>query len=257
MALIDLNCDLGESFGAYRIGMDRDVIPFITSANVACGFHAGDPQVMKKTVAMCGKYQVRVGAHPGLPDLMGFGRRNMAVTPEEAGAYVTYQVGALKAFCDAEGLRLNHVKPHGALYNMAAKDYGLARAIAEAVQAVDGGLVLLALSGSQMVRAAEDIGLPCASEVFADRAYLSDGSLVPRSRPDAMIAGEDEAVARVIRMAREGRVTAVDGTDIPIRADSVCVHGDGPKALEFVKRITGALGAAGVEVSAFRSCAPV
>ncbi|MDO4267487.1 MAG: 5-oxoprolinase subunit PxpA [Eubacteriales bacterium] len=248
---IDLNCDLGESFGAYTIGLDEQVIPFITSANVACGYHAGDPLVMKKTVELCKENQVCVGAHPGYPDLMGFGRRNMAVKPEEAKAYVMYQTGALKAFCDGAGVRLHHVKPHGALYNMAGKDYALARAVAEAVQTVDPELVLLALSGSQMLQAARDIGLPCASEVFADRAYLRDGSLVPRTQPGAMIEDEDEAVRRVVRMALEGRVTALDGTDIDIKADSVCVHGDGPKALAFVEKIRAALIAADVEVTAF------
>lgn len=250
MAAIDLNCDLGESFGAYKIGMDEEVIPYITSANVACGYHAGDPLVMKKTVAMCKARGVGIGAHPGYPDLLGFGRRNMTVKPEEAKAYVMYQVGALKAFCDAEGVSMRHVKPHGALYNMAGKDYALARAIAEGVQAVDGNLRLMALSGSQMIRAAEDIGLPYASEVFADRAYQSDGSLVPRTQPGAMIEEEDEAIRRVIRMALEGKVTSIDGEEIAIRADSVCVHGDGPKALAFVKKIHAALEAEGIEVKA-------
>lgn len=251
MSRIDLNCDLGESFGAYTIGLDSQVIPFITSANVACGYHAGDPLVMKKTVELCKNHQVCVGAHPGFPDLMGFGRRNMAVKPEEAKAYVMYQTGALKAFCDGAGVRLHHVKPHGALYNMAGKDYALARAIAEAVQLVDKELTLLALSGSQMLQAAKDIGLPYASEVFADRAYMPDGSLVPRTQPGAMIEDEEEAVRRVVRMALEGRVTALDGTDIEIQADSVCVHGDGPKALAFVEKIRAALVAADVEVTAF------
>lgn len=251
MAVIDLNCDLGESFGAYTIGSDSEVIPYITSANVACGFHAGDPLVMEKTVALCAVNRTHAGAHPGLLDLVGFGRRNMAIKPEEARAAVIYQVGALKAFCEAKGMRLNHVKPHGALYNMAAKDYALAKAIAEGIQAVDKSLILLALSGSQMIQAAKDIGLPHASEVFADRAYQSDGSLVPRSQPGAMIEDEDEAVVRVIRMAKEGKVTASDGTDVKIQADSVCVHGDGPKALAFVKKITRELERAGVEIRAF------
>lgn len=250
MAAIDLNCDLGESFGAYKIGMDEEVIPYITSANVACGYHAGDPLVMKKTVAICKAHGVGIGAHPGYPDLMGFGRRNMAVKPEEAKAYVMYQIGALKAFCDAEGVSLKHVKPHGALYNMAGRDYDLARAIAEAVQAVDGSLRLMALSGSQMIKAAEDIGLPYISEVFADRAYQNDGSLVLRTQPGAMIEDEDEAIRRVIRMALEGRVAAIDGKEAAVRADSVCVHGDSPKALNFVKKIRAALEAEGIEVKA-------
>ena len=250
MPKIDLNCDLGESFGAYKLGMDEAVIPHITSANIACGFHAGDPLVMQKTVALCKASGVQMGAHPGFPDLMGFGRRNMAVSPAEAKAYVLYQVGALKAFCSAAGLPLRHVKPHGALYNMAAKDEKLARAICEGVQAADPALILLGLSGSKMLSEAAAIGLPCASEVFADRAYRPDGSLVPRSQPGAMVEDETEAITRVIRMVKEGKVTANNGQDIATQADSVCVHGDGPKALAFVEKIHAALTAAGVEVTA-------
>lgn len=251
MASIDLNCDLGESFGAYSIGMDAEVIPFITSANVACGCHAGDPMVMQKTVALCRQAGVQVGAHPGLPDLVGFGRRNMAISPAEARDYIVYQVGALQAFCRANGLHLHHVKPHGALYNMAGKDYTLARAICEGVLATAPDAVLLALSGSEMLRAAADVGLRSASEVFADRGYRPDGSLVPRGTPGAMITDEEQAIARVVRMVREGKVTANDGSDIDIRADSICVHGDGAKALEFVRRIRAAMAQAGVEVTAF------
>ncbi len=251
MPSIDLNCDLGESFGAYTIGMDAQVIPYVTSANVACGFHAGDAVVMERTVALCKASGAAVGAHPGLPDLQGFGRRVMKISPAEAGAFVTYQVGALKAFCDAAGVPLHHVKPHGALYNMAGRDRELADAIARAVQSAAPGAVLLALSGSEMVRAAQAIGLPVASEVFADRGYRPDGSLVPRGTPGAMIEDEDEAIARVIRMVKEGKVRACDGTDIAIRADSVCVHGDGPKALAFVRKISAALKASGVEPTSF------
>lgn len=251
MPSIDLNCDLGESFGAYTIGMDAQVIPYVTSANVACGFHAGDAVVMERTVALCKASGAAVGAHPGLPDLQGFGRRVMKISPAEAGAFVTYQVGALKAFCDAAGVPLHHVKPHGALYNMAGRDRELADAIARAVQSAAPGAVLLALSGSEMVRAAQAIGLPVASEVFADRGYRPDGSLVPRGTPGAMIEDEDEAITRVIRMVKEGKVRACDGTDIAIRADSVCVHGDGPKALAFVRKISAALKASGVELTSF------
>lgn len=251
MPVIDLNCDLGESFGAYKIGMDDEVIPYVTSANVACGFHAGDPLVMERTVALCREQGVRVGAHPGFPDLAGFGRRNMSLSPEEAKASVMYQIGALKAFCDGAGIKLCHVKPHGALYNMAAKDYMLAKAICQAVSETDKNLVLLALSGSEMLRAARELGIPYASEVFADRAYESDGTLVSRSRKGAVIEDEDEAVRRVIRMAREGTVKAIDGSDISIEADSVCVHGDGVKALAFVKKIRKGLEEAGIEVKGF------
>lgn len=251
MPAIDLNCDLGESFGVYQIGMDNEVLPFVTSANIACGFHAGDPLVMERTVALCREHGVRAGAHPGFPDLAGFGRRNMSLSPEEAKAGVMYQIGALKAFCDGAGVRLCHVKPHGALYNMAAKDYKLAKAICQAIKEVDESLVLLALSGSEMLRAAKELGISCASEVFADRAYQRDGTLVPRSQKGAVIEDEDLAVSRVIRMAREGEVEAIDGSDIPIEADSVCVHGDGKKALEFVKKIRESLENAGIEMKAF------
>ena len=250
MPSIDLNCDLGESFGAYTIGMDSAVIPYITSANVACGYHAGDPLVMQKTVAACKANGVHIGAHPGYPDLMGFGRRNIAATPAEVKAYIQYQVGALSAFCTAAGVPLCHVKPHGAMYNMAAKDEALARAVCEGILEVNPKLTLLALSGSAMVRAAHETGLPVKNEVFADRGYQADGTLVPRSKPGAMITDEDEAIARVIRMAREGVVRSVDGVDVPLTADSVCVHGDGEKALAFVRRIRAALTDAGIEVKA-------
>jgi 5-oxoprolinase (ATP-hydrolysing) subunit A len=250
MQTIDLNCDLGESFGAYTLGMDAQVIPYLTSANVACGFHAGDPMVMQKTVALCAQHGVAVGAHPGLPDLVGFGRRNMDISPNEAKAAVQYQIGALQAFCDAAGVPLKHVKPHGALYNMAARDAQLAKAICEGIYKVNRRLILLALSGSAMIAAAEEIGLPCASEVFADRAYQSDGTLTPRSSPGAIIQDEELAITRVVRMACCGKVLAQDGIDIAIRADSVCVHGDNAKALTFVKKIRAALEAADVRVKA-------
>ena len=248
MLKIDLNCDLGESFGAYTLGMDEEVIPHISSANVACGFHASDPEVMRRTVALAAAAGVAVGAHPGFPDLLGFGRRNLDVAPAEAGSYVLYQLGALGGFCRAAGIPLAHVKPHGALYNMAGADYALARAICEAIASYDPALVLLALSGSQMLRAAADVGLRAAREVFADRAYEEDGSLVSRKKPGAMIEDEDEAIRRVLRMVAEGKTTAITGKDIPMAADSVCVHGDGPKALAFARRIRAALEEAGIAV---------
>lgn len=250
MISVDLNCDLGESFGAYTIGMDEAVIPLITSANVACGYHAGDPLVMAQTVERCRAAGVHVGAHPGFPDLMGFGRRNMNVSPAEAKAYIQYQLGALLAFCRASGVSMHHVKPHGALYNMAAKDAKLACAIVEGICEVDDRLTLLALSGSEMLLAAEKAGLRAASEVFADRAYQANGTLVPRSQPGAMITDENEAIARVVRMVTEGVVTSIDGIDVPLRADSICVHGDGAKALLFVQKIRQALGEKGVEIKA-------
>lgn len=248
MNQIDLNCDLGESFGNYKIGMDEDVIPFISSANIACGFHASDPMVMSKTVSLAKKFGIGIGAHPGFPDLMGFGRRNMSVKPEEAKAYVQYQIGALYAFCKAAGVPMVHVKPHGALYNMAGKDYALAKAICEGILEVNDRLILLALSGSQMIQAAKDTGLRAASEVFADRAYEDDGSLVARTKPGAMVTDEDEAIRRVVRMAKEGKVTTITGKDISIQADSVCVHGDNGKAMEFVNKIRAALTAEGIRV---------
>lgn len=234
---IDLNCDLGESFGNYTIGLDSEVIKFISSANIACGFHASDPLVMAKTVKMAKENGVSVGAHPGYPDLVGFGRRNLNVSVPELKAMVQYQIGALNAFCRAEGIKLRHVKPHGAMYNMAAKDYNLALGIAEGIAAVDPSLILLGLSGSHLLRAAKEVGLRAASEVFADRAYEEDGSLVARSKPGSVITDENEAIERVITMVKHGKVKAITGREIPIQPDSVCVHGDNPKALGFVKLI--------------------
>ena len=252
MLKIDMNCDMAESYGAYRLGGDAEILPHITSANLACGFHASDPLIMAKAVESCKATGVAVGAHPGYPDLQGFGRRNMAIPPQEVRAMVMYQIGALNAFCRANGIRMQHVKPHGAMYNMAVKDHALAIAIAEAVAAVDPELILLAPAESQMQIAAEEVGIPFAREVFADRAYEEDGSLVARSKPGAMITDENEAVARVLRMVKEGRVTAITGNDIDIQADSVCVHGDGAKALLFVQKLRDALIAEGVEICALR-----
>ena len=248
MYRVDLNSDLGESFGRYTIGSDDKIIPLISSANVACGFHASDPLVMDKTVAMAAEAGVRVGAHPGFPDLMGFGRRNMSITPEEAKDYTLYQLGALDAFCRSHGVKMQHVKPHGAFYNMAAKDYRLSKAICEAVRAFDDSLIVLALSGGETAKAAADLGLRVALEVFADRAYEEDGSLVDRRKEGAMITDENEAIARVVRMIKEQKVRAITGNDIPIRADSVCVHGDGVKALAFVEKIRETLGKEGVDI---------
>ena len=237
MYTVDLNSDLGESFGNYKIGNDDKIIPLISSANVACGYHASDPVVMQKTIAMTKKFGTAVGAHPGFPDLMGFGRRNLSVSPAEAKAYTLYQLGALEAFCRTQGVKMQHVKPHGALYNMAAKDYDLARGICEAIYEFDKDLIVLALSGGELVRAGQDIGLRTALEFFSDRAYEEDGTLVNRRKEGAVITDEDEAIARVVRMIKENKLTAITGKDISIKADSVCVHGDGVKALEFVKKI--------------------
>ena len=248
MYKVDLNSDLGESFGRYTLGMDADILQLVSSANVACGYHASDPLVMNKTIAMATETGVRVGAHPGFPDLMGFGRRNMDVSPAEAKAYTLYQLGALDAFCKAHGVKMQHVKPHGAMYNMAGKDYALSKAICEAIYEYDKDLIVMALSGGELVHAAEDMGLKVAREVFADRAHEEDGSLVNRRKEGAMITDENEAIARVVRMIKEQKVTAITGKDIPIKADSVCVHGDGVKALAFVKKIRETLTAEGVEI---------
>ena len=249
MLTVDLNADLGESFGRYTLGMDGRILPVISSANIACGFHASDPVVMEKTVLLAKQAGAAVGAHPGYPDLMGFGRRNMAVSPAEARGYILYQLGALDAFLRPLGMKMQHVKPHGAFYNMAAVDYTLAKAVCEAVRDFDPGLVLLGLSGSKLIRAAEDTGLEACSEVFADRAYREDGTLVPRNRPGAVITDEQEAIRRVVRMVTEGKVTAVTGKDVSIRADSVCVHGDGEKAVLFAQSIRKALEENGIRVS--------
>ena len=248
MYKVDLNSDLGESFGRYTLGMDADILQLVSSANVACGYHASDPLVMNKTIAMAKEAGVRVGAHPGFPDLMGFGRRNMDVSPAEAKAYTLYQLGALDAFCKAHGVKMQHVKPHGAMYNMAGKDYALSKAICEAIYEYDKDLIVMALSGGELVHAAENMGLKVAREVFADRAYEEDGSLVNRRKEGAMITDENEAIARVVRMIKEQKVTAITGKDIPTKADSVCVHGDGVKALAFVKKIRETLTAEGVEI---------
>ena len=249
MYKVDLNSDLGESFGAYTIGLDEQVIAHISSANIACGYHAGDPLVMDKTVAAAKAAGIAIGAHPGYPDLIGFGRRNMTCSPAEVKAYVKYQLGALMAFAAAHGMKMQHCKPHGALYNMAGKDAALARAIAEAIAEVDSSIILLALAGSQMIKAGEEAGLRVASEVFADRAYQADGSLVPRKQPGAVIHDTDEAIARTIRMVKEGKVTAITGEDVPLKADSICVHGDNPSAVEFVRNIRARLEAEGVTIA--------
>jgi UPF0271 protein len=247
---VDINCDMGESFGAYVIGADDAVLPHVTSANIACGFHGGDPTVMRKTVAAAAKHGVAVGAHPSLPDLMGFGRRAMQVTPDEVYDLLIYQIGALLGFAQAAGVRLAHVKPHGALYNMAAAQPALADAIARAVRDVDSRLVLFGLAGSHLLRAAERAGIPSASEAFADRNYLHDGALVPRSRPDAMVADVDEAVRRAVRMVKEGVVPDVEGEEIPIRPDTICIHGDGPHAALLARQLRAGLEAAGIQVVA-------
>ncbi len=237
---VDLNCDMGESFGAYRIGADDDVFPHITSANVACGFHGGDPTVMRRTVAHAKEHGVAVGAHPGFPDLIGFGRRNIDVSVEDVYDLVVYQIGALLGVARAAGIELQHVKAHGALYNMAAVKQDLAAAIARAVRDVDRQLVLFGLPGSFLITEGESLGLTTACEAFADRNYMPDGTLVSRKRADAHVRDAGEAAERAVRMVREGKVRSVDGQEIAIRADTICIHGDGPSAVEFVRALRSA-----------------
>lgn len=248
MFKVDLNSDLGESFGAYTIGMDAEILKYVSSANVACGWHAGDAVVMEKTVEDAAAAGTAVGAHPGFPDLVGFGRRNMVVTPAEAKAYVKYQLGALLAFTKARGIPLQHVKAHGALYNMAAVDEALAEAICQGVYEVDSGIILLGLANSKMISAAEKVGLRAASEVFADRAYNDDGTLVSRKLPGAVIHDKEVAIARTVQMVTKGTVETINGKAISIKADSICVHGDNPSALEFVKNIRETLEKNGVTI---------
>jgi len=246
-ARIDLNCDMGESFGAYTLGLDEEIIRHITSANIACGFHAGDPRIMRKTVTLAEAHGVGIGAHPSFPDLQGFGRRNMAVTPAEARNDIIYQIGALTAFTKAR--KLQHVKPHGALYNMAVPGGDLARAICEAVLEVDRTLILLVLAGSPYARLAEDLGVRVAREAFADRAFNADGSLVSRSKPGAVIHDVEAVVERSLRMALEGTAVAVTGEVIPMKADTICLHGDTPGAVTLAAELKARLERAGLKLT--------
>jgi len=247
---IDLNCDMGEGFGAWSMGADAAVLQYVSSANVACGFHAGDPTIMRRTVAGALDRGVAVGAHPAFQDLHGFGRRAMQVAPEEAYALVLYQVGALSGFCRALGGQLSHVKPHGALYNMAAKDALLADAIARAVRDFDPRLILFGLAGSELVRVGRKIGLTTANEVFADRTYQADGTLTPRSKPGAIISDLSGALAQVERMMRHGSILALDGTEVAIEADTVCIHGDEPDAARFARELRALLAQLGIAIRA-------
>ena len=250
MKTIDLNCDMGESFGAWTMGQDDAVLAHVTSANIACGFHAGDPLTMRRTVAAAAKRGVAIGAHPSLPDLAGFGRRAMRVSADETYAMTLYQIGALAAVARAAGTQLHHVKPHGALYNMAARDRRLADAIAAAVRDFDRALILVGLAGSELPGAGAAAGLAVAHEAFADRRYRADGSLQPRREPDAVIVQSDEAIAQAMAMVREGRVRAVDGDIVELQADTLCVHGDGAHAVAFARQLRAALEAADIAVRA-------
>ncbi len=245
---VDLNADVGESFGAGSLGQDPALMASITSANVACGFHAGDAATMRATVELAREHGVAVGAHPGFPDLAGFGRRELQVSPRDVEDFVVYQVGALAGIAAAQGVRLQHVKPHGALFNMAVRDAALADAVAKAVTLIDRSMILFGLPGSELIRAGRDAGLRTACEVFADRAYQSDGTLVSRQHPDAVIHDPEAVVQRVIRMVRERSVEAIDGSRVTLEVDTICVHGDTPGAAELAGRVRAALTAAGVDV---------
>ena len=250
MPSIDLNCDMGEAFGNYPMPNDEVLLNYVTSANIACGFHAGDAAVMQRTVNMAVKKGVAIGAHPGLPDLQGFGRREMQISPNEAYQITLYQTGALYGFVKAAGGKLHHVKPHGALYNMAATNAALAKAIAQAVFDFDASLLLYGLAGSRLITAANDIGLKAVAEVFADRTYQDDGTLTPRTQANALIADEQEVVSHVLQMVTRQQVTSVNQTFIPIRAETLCLHGDGSHAVEFVAMIATQLKQHGIVIAA-------
>jgi UPF0271 protein len=252
---IDLNCDMGEGFGAYRLGNDEALMGLVTSANIACGYHAGDPLMMDRTVRLAAQYGVGIGAHPGFPDLAGFGRRAMQLAPEEIENAVLYQVGALAAFARSVGSELAHVKPHGALYNMAAKDIEVAWAIARGVARAGEEIIVVGLTGSVMIEAALEAGLRVAREGFADRAYEADGSLRSRKLDGALIHDPETAAERAVRIARDGIAVAYTGEEIPLQVDTLCVHGDTPGAVEIVKAIRRRLEEAGVEVAPMRCLA--
>jgi len=248
MFRVDLNCDMGEGFGVYTAGLDSELMKYITSANIACGFHAGDAATIRRTVKLALENDVAIGAHPGLPDLAGFGRRLMAIKPEEAYELTVYQLGAVYAFAVAEGGSVAHVKPHGALYNMAAKSRPLADAIAEAVYKVDPKLMLFGLAGSELIQAGEALGLRTIHEVFADRTYESDGSLTPRGTEGAVIIDPARAAEQAISMIKDGEVSTRSHNRFILKADTVCVHGDTPGALEHVKQLRMALEAEGIVI---------
>src|SRR5262245_23029667 len=247
---VDLNADVGESFGAHSLGCDGDLMRSITSANVAAGFHGGDPGVLRETIRLAAAHGVELGAHPGFPDLQGFGRREMKIPPKEVEDLVLYQVAAVAGVARAEGAYLRHVKPHGALYNMAARDAGLASAIVRAVAAFDRSLIVYALPGSELLKAARLEGLRAAAEGFADRAYAPDGSLVPRQMPGSVLTEADEVVARAVRMVKDQAAAASDGTMLRLEVNTLCVHGDTPGAGELAARLRAGLEAAGIVVRA-------
>jgi len=250
MRTVDLNCDMGESFGAWKMGNDAALMDHVTSVNIACGFHAGDPSTIRHTVQTAIQKKVAIGAHPGYPDLQGFGRRNMSIASEEVYDLVLYQVAALKGVCESLGGRLHHVKPHGALYNQAAKSQELAAAIASAVKDIDGSLIFYGGAGTSLITEAEKISLKTGSEVFADRTYQADGSLTPRRLANALISDTNVAVEQARRMVESGEVVSLDGHVVAVKAETICIHGDGPNAIEFASALRQAFGAAGISVEA-------
>ncbi len=245
---MDINCDMGESFGSYRIGDDEKIISYVTSANIACGYHAGDPGVMAKTVELAKQHQVAVGAHPGYPDLMGYGRRSMETFPGEITNYVLYQIGALSAFARAAGLDLQHVKPHGALYNQAAREERVAQEVIHAVQAYNPELILFVLAGSLCEEMAISAGLRVAREAFPDRAYLSSGQLAPRSMPGAVLHDPEIVRERVVKLATTGMLTSIEGKEMRFKADTLCIHGDTPGAWKLADGIRSALEENGIQI---------
>jgi UPF0271 protein len=246
---IDLNCDMGESFGRYTLGHDADLMPYVTSANIACGLHASDPLVIERTVGLAHEHGVGIGAHPGYPDLQGFGRRAMQLAPEEVEAFVLYQIGALAAFARAAGAELVHVKPHGALYNQAAQDPALAQAIARGVARFSRRLILVGLANSFLIEAGLEAGLSVAREAFVDRAYEADGSLRSRRLPGAVLRDPAQAAAQAVRIARDGAVVAYSGEEVSVQAQTMCLHGDTPTALEIAQAVRQALDTASVQVT--------
>jgi 5-oxoprolinase (ATP-hydrolysing) subunit A len=247
---IDLNCDMGESYGAWKMGADTEVMPFISSANIACGFHGGDAATIRKTVRLALDHGVAIGAHPSLPDLQGFGRRAMKISPQDMYDLVVYQAGAVEAFARAAGARLHHVKCHGALYNMAANDEGLSEAMVRAVKDLGDGVMLYALSRSKNHEAAKRAGIPVAGEVFADRGYSDDGTLAPRDRPGGMVEDPAKAVQQALAMVEEGYVTSLSGKRVAVSADTLCLHGDQPGAVAFAKAIRRAFAERSIEIAA-------
>jgi UPF0271 protein len=246
---IDINCDMGESFGRYTLGLDSKIISLISSANIACGFHAGDPSVMRKTVQMAVEHNVGIGAHPGFPDLAGFGRRNMNMSADELYDAIIYQVGALQGFARIFNATVQHVKPHGALYNMAARDESIAQALVDALLKFDKQIILFGLSGARLLDIAQQSGLKVAREVFADRAYNEDGSLVSRNQPGSVITDSSEVTRRVLKMVKERAVTAITGTEIELDFDTICIHGDTTGAVKHAKHIIRVLKQEGVEIA--------